>query len=398
MNKKKIIVMTATRAEFGLLEPVLDKLTKTPELDIRIVATGMHLSPEFGLTYREIEECGYIIDKKIEMQLSSDSTVAVAKTMGLTMISFADYFEDEKPDFILVAGDRYEAMAVAATAMVMRIPIIHLFGGETTEGAIDESIRHSITKMSSLHLTTTDAYRKRIVQLGENPNTVFTVGGTGSENIKKQKLLSLEELEEQLSFDLHGLYVVCTFHSVSLEENSSQKHVKELLAACDAHRELKYVFTKANSDADGRIINEEIENYCKSHDNARLYDSLGCLRYISAVKYSAFVLGNSSSGIMEVPSLGVPTVNIGDRERGRIRAESVIDCSPNCDSIIAAMDKALTQEFKDFCKTVKNPYERDHSSEEIVKRIVEFASNGVIELKKTFYDIDFAAEALMHGE
>ena len=398
MNKKKIIVMTATRAEFGLLEPVLDKLTKTPELDIRIVATGMHLSPEFGLTYREIEECGYIIDKKIEMQLSSDSTVAVAKTMGLTMISFADYFEDEKPDFILVAGDRYEAMAVAATAMVMRIPIIHLFGGETTEGAIDESIRHSITKMSSLHLTTTDAYRKRVIQLGENPNTVFTVGGTGSENIKKQKLLSLEELEEQLSFDLHGLYVVCTFHSVSLEENSAEKQVKELLAACDAHRELKYVFTKANSDADGRIINEEIENYCKSHDNARLYDSLGFLRYISAVKYSAFVLGNSSSGIMEVPSLGVPTVNIGDRERGRIRAESVIDCAPNCDSILAAMDKALTQEFKDFCKTVKNPYEGDRSSEEIVKRIMEFASNGAAELKKTFYDIDFVAEALMHGE
>ncbi len=398
MNRTKLCVMTATRAEFGLLRPVLEKLTKRPELDVRIVATGMHLSPEFGLTYREIEDCGFTVDRKIEMQLSSDSTVAVAKTMGLTMISFSDYFQTECPDYLLIAGDRYEALAVAATAMVMRIPIIHLFGGETTEGAIDESIRHSITKMSALHLTTTAAYRKRVIQLGEQPDRVFTVGGTGSENVRTQPLLSLEELERQLGFSLSGgPYVVCTLHSVSLEDHSAGAQVEELLGACDAHPELRYLFTKANSDAEGRIINARLEEYCRRHENARVYDSLGYLRYISAVRWCAFVLGNSSSGIMEVPSLGVPTVNIGDREKGRLRAESVIDCAPDRASIAAAMDKALTPEFRAFCKTVKNPYEGEDTSGEIVRRILEFVRKDRPELKKKFYDVDFTLEEERHG-
>lgn len=381
--------MTATRAEFGLIKSVIEKLVQVPELDVKIVATGMHLSPEFGLTYKEIEQCGLKVDKKIEMQLSSDSTVSVAKTMGLTMISFSDYFDEEKPDFVMITGDRYEAMAVATTAMVMRIPLIHLFGGETTEGAIDECIRHSISKMSYLHFTTTEAYRKRVIQLGESPNRVFAVGGTGSENVKEQKLLSLPELEESLDFDLTGKYVVVTLHSVTLENSSAESQVKELLLACDAHPELKYIFTKANSDADGRIINNALEEYCKTHKNAKVYESLGYIRYLSAVKYCAFVLGNSSSGIMEVPSLGVPTVDIGDRERGRLRAKSVINCAPNHDSIIKAIDKALTKEFSDFCKTVENPYAGKNTSSEMVRIIKEHVLNDDVDLKKKFYDVDF---------
>ena len=392
MLKKKICVMTATRAEFGLIKSVIEKLIEVPEFDVRIVATGMHLSPEFGMTYKEIEECGFKVDRKIEMQLSSDSTVAVAKTMGLTMISFADYFEQEKPDYVLITGDRYEAMAVATTAMVMRIPIIHLFGGETTEGAIDECIRHSISKMSYLHFTTTEAYRKRVIQLGENPKRVFAVGGTGSENVKNQKLMTKPELEKSLDFDLSKPYVVVTLHSVTLENSSAESQVKELLKACDAHPELNYVFTKANSDADGRIINLALEEYCKTHNNSKVYESLGYIRYLSAVKYSEFVLGNSSSGIMEVPSLGVPTVDIGDRERGRLRAESVINCLPDSESIIKAMDKALSKEFKEFAKTVKNPYAGSNTSSEMVRIIKENILNNDVDLKKKFYDVSFEEE------
>ena len=390
--KKKICVMTATRAEFGLLKPVLEKLVAVPEFDVKIVATGMHLSPEFGMTYKEIEQSGFKVAKKIEMQLSSDSTVSVAKTMGLTMISFSDYFDEERPDYVLITGDRYEAMAVATTAMVMRIPIIHLFGGETTEGAIDECIRHSISKMSYLHFTTTEAYRKRVIQLGENPHRVFAVGGTGSENVKNQKLMTKEELEESLNFKLDREYVVVTLHSVTLENSSAEQQVKELLLACDAHPELQYVFTKANSDADGRIINNALEEYCSSHNNAKVYESLGYVRYLSAVKNCAFVLGNSSSGIMEVPSLGVPTVDIGDRERGRLRAESVINCLPDHESIIKAMDKALTKEFRSFCKTVVNPYAGKDTSSEMVRIIKEHVLSEEVDLKKKFYDVDFKTE------
>ncbi len=389
MQKVKICVITATRAEFGLIKPVIQKLVEVPEFAVKIVATGMHLSPEFGLTYKEIEECGFTVDRKIEMQLSSDSTVAVAKTMGLAMISFSDYFSEEKPDYVMISGDRYEAMAVATTAMVMRIPIIHLFGGETTEGAIDECIRHSISKMSYLHFVTTEAYRKRVVQLGENPDRVFVVGGTGSENVREQKLLTKDELEKQLKFSLKDKYVVVTLHSVTLENNTADDQVKELLLACDKHPELKYVFTKANSDAGGRIINLALEEYCKTHENARVYESLGYIRYLSAVKYCTFVLGNSSSGIMEVPSLGVPTVDIGDRERGRIRAKSVINCAPDHKSIISAMDKALTKEFSEFCKTVDNPYAAKQTSSEIVRIIKEHVLKENVDLKKKFYDVDF---------
>ncbi|MCM1112001.1 MAG: UDP-N-acetylglucosamine 2-epimerase [Muribaculum sp.] len=386
----KICVVTATRAEFGLLKPMLEKLLKVPDFDVRIVATGMHLSPEFGLTYKEIEEAGMKIDRKIEMQLSSDSMVAMSKTMGLTMIGFADYFEETKPDYAILIADRYETLAVAAAAMCMQIPIIHLYGGETTEGAIDECIRHAISKMSYLHFATTESYRKRIIQMGEHPERVFNVGGLGVENIKTCPLFSKSELEESLDMKLDAPYAVVTFHPVTLEKNSAEGQAEELMKACMAHPELKYIFTKANSDASGRIINEMLERFAAQHDNMKIFDSLGLKRYLSAVKYAAFVLGNSSSGIMEVPSFGIPTVNIGDRQRGRMRAESIIDCEPYQEEIVKAMDKALSDEFRTFCHTCKNPYEGKDPSGDIVRTIQRFAAEDKIDLKKKFYNIDFS--------
>ena len=383
----KICVVTATRAEFGLLKPMLEKLLQVPDFDVRIVATGMHLSPEFGLTYKEIEEAGMKIDRKIEMQLSSDSTVAMSKTMGLTMIGFADYFEELKPDYAVLIADRYET--VAAVAMCMQIPIIHLYGGETTEGAIDESIRHAISKMSYLHFATTEPYRKRIIQMGESPERVFNVGGLGVENVKTCPLLSKSELEESLDMKLDKPYVVVTFHPVTLEKNSARRQAEELLKACGQYPEMKFIFTKANSDASGRMINEMFANFAMEHANMRIYDSLGLKRYLSAVKYAKFVLGNSSSGIMEVPSLGIPTVNIGDRQRGRMRAKSIIDCEPFEKDITRAINLALSDRFQEFCSTCKNPYEGKDPSGDIVKIIQKFVADSEIELKKKFYNIDF---------
>ncbi len=385
---KKICVVTATRAEYGLLKPLLDKLLKVEEFDIRIVATGMHLSPEFGLTYKEIEANGMKIDRKIEMQLSSDSTVAMSKTMGLTMIGFADYFEESRPDYVILFGDRYEALAVAATAMCMQIPIIHLGGGETTEGAIDESIRHAISKMAYLHFATTEAYRNRIIQMGEHPDRVFNVGGLGVENIKTCQLLSKNELEESIGLKLDKPYAVVTFHPVTLEKNSAGNQAKELMKACEKYPDMIFLFTKANSDAMGRIINEMFTAFVGKHENMRIFDSLGMERYLSAVKYAEFVLGNSSSGIMEVPSFGIPTVNIGDRQRGRMRADSIIDCPPEKKAIVSAMDKALSKEFKSHCKKTHNPYEGKDPSGEMVRIIRKFAQGNQIDLKKQFYNMD----------
>lgn len=385
----KICVVTATRAEFGLLRPMLEKLLKVPQFDVRIVATGMHLSPEFGLTYKEIEGAGMQIDRKIEMQLSSDSTVAMSKTMGLTMIGFADYFEECKPNFLIIFGDRYEALSVAATAMCMQIPIIHLSGGETTEGAIDECIRHAISKMSYLHFATTESYRKRIIQMGEAPERVFNVGGLGVENIKTCKLFSKEELEKELDMQLDKRYAIVTFHPVTLERNSAERQAIELMEACECFQDMQFIFTKANSDAYGRIINEMFAEFVQKNSNMKLFDSLGMKRYLSALKYASFVLGNSSSGIMEVPSFGIPTVNIGDRQRGRMRADSIIDCEPASASIIKAIDKALSPEFRDYCKKCKNPYEGKDPSGDIVKIIKKFVDEDKIDLKKKFYNIEF---------
>lgn len=384
---KKICVVTGTRAEYGLLSPVIHALQKAGDFDVRVAVTGAHLSPEFGLTYKEIEKDGIEIDKKIEILLSADTPAAISKSMGLALIGFADYFEEHRPDALLVLGDRYETLAVCIAAMNARIPIIHLYGGETTEGAVDEVIRHCITKLSYLHLTSTEEYRRRVIQLGESPDRVFVVGAMGIENALNKPLMEKGELERSLGMSLKEPYAVVTFHPVTLEDDSAALQCAELLAALDMRSDLKYIMTKANADSDGRIINRMLDEFALSHENAAVFDSLGAVRYLSALKYCRMVIGNSSSGLVEAPSFGVPTINIGDRQKGRLRAESVIDCEPARDSIGAAMQQADEEDYRKLCRNAVNPYGDGHTSEKIVKAIRKAMEQGM-DLKKKFYDIE----------
>lgn len=385
---KKISILTATRAEYGLLKPLIIALKETKLFDVRLVVTGMHLSPEFGLTYREIESDGIEIDDKIEILLSADTPSSISKSMGLAMISFADYFERLKPDMLILLGDRYETLAVASVAMNQRIPIAHLHGGEKTEGAVDEAIRHAITKLSYLHFTSTEEYRNRVIQLGESPDRVFCVGALGVENIMKEPLMDISELEKSIGFKLDKPYAVITFHPVTLENSSAQKQITELLDACKTFKNMKFIFTKANSDADGRVINQEIDKFVINNKNALVVTSLGMKRYLSTLKYAKFVIGNSSSGIVEAPSFGIPTINIGDRQKGRIQAESIVNCEPIKENIVNAINIAISEEFVSKSKLALNPYGDGNTSSKIVNTIKAFFENEKIELKKVFYDIE----------
>lgn len=384
---KRVCVLTATRAEYGLLKPLIEKLNKAEDIEVKIVVTGAHLSPEFGLTYREIENDGYGIDKKIEMLLSSDTPAAISKSMGLAMISFADYFADATLDLLVVLGDRYETLAVATVAMNQRIPIAHLYGGEATEGLVDETIRHSITKMSYLHFTSTERYRERVIQLGEHPSRVFNVGSLGIENIKNEPFLSKSQLGEDLQMDLDKPFAVVTFHPVTLEKNSAENQISELLRVAKDNKRLNYIFTKANSDVEGRIINRLIDDFVNDNNHCKSFDSLGLKRYLSAVKYSRFVMGNSSSGILEVPYFNIPTINIGDRQKGRIQGGSIINCAPTYRDIQEAIILAESEEFRHTINNEDNPYNKDGTSEEIVMRIRQYINKKDIDLKKCFYDI-----------
>lgn len=387
--KKIISVLTASRAEYGLLKPIITKLNTVEEFDLRIVATGMHLSLEFGQTYKEIEQDHFALDKKIEILTDSDTPASVSKSMGLAMIGFGEYFEELKPDLLIVLGDRYETLAVCCAAMNARIPIAHLYGGETTEGAVDESIRHAITKMSYLHFTSTEEYRKRVIQLGEAPERVFTVGAIGIENIKNTKLLTKPALEQNISFKPDQPYAVVTFHPVTLEDNNVKEQFLALLEACDKHRELNYIFTKANADTHGRIINEMIDLYAHERKNVVAFASLGMIRYLSTLKYSTLVIGNSSSGLLEAPSFGIPTVNIGDRQKGRLQSSSVINCATDADAIDEAITRAISKKFKAIAASTVNPYGNGDTSDKIIEVLKEFILQDKINLKKQFYNIDF---------
>lgn len=387
--KKKICVVTATRAEYGLLKGIIEKLQMVSEIEVKIVATGAHLSPEFGMTYQEIEKDGFKIDKRTEILLSSDTPSSISKSMGLAMISFGEYFEEEKPDLLLVLGDRYETLAVCCCAMNSRIPIAHIHGGETTEGAIDEVIRHAITKLSYLHFTSTENYRKRVIQLGEHPDRVFYVGAMGVENAKHIPLLSKEKLEELIKFPLNKPYAVVTFHPVTLENNTSKEQVKELLWALDSFPDMKFIITKANADMDGRIINKTLDEYVQKRVNAILVDSLGTTGYLSAIKYADMVIGNSSSGLIEAPSFHVATVNIGERQKGRIQAESIISCKTVGTDIKKAMDIAISSEFRQQVSLCSNPYGDGETSAKIVAVIKEYLFKEKINLKKSFFDVEW---------
>tara|TARA_Y100001960_G_scaffold126603_1_gene135011 strand:+ start:1312 stop:2475 length:1164 start_codon:yes stop_codon:yes gene_type:complete len=384
--KRKVCVVTGARAEYGLLRWVMEGIQQEPDLQLQVVATGMHLSSEFGLTYREIEKDGFHIDFKVEMLLSSDTPSGLAKSMGLGMIGFGDALRQLQPDLLLVLGDRFELFSAVAAAMVARIPVVHLHGGEATEGAIDEPIRHSITKMSHLHFVATEEYRKRVIQLGEHPDRVFTVGGLGIDNIKKLSLLDRSALQASLDFELGLKNLLITFHPVTLEDKTSAKQMMDLFSALDELVDTNFIFTLPNADTDGRVIIEMINEFVASHSNARAYTSLGQLRYLSCIEHVDGVLGNSSSGLLEVPSFAKGTINIGDRQRGRIKAESVIDCCPDRDSIAEALKKLYSKEFQLILKTVQNPYGEGGASDRVVKALREIPLEDI--LKKRFFDLN----------
>lgn len=386
---KKVCVVTGTRAEYGLLRPLIKKINKDESLELQLIATGMHLSPEFGMTYNNIVEDGYEVNEKIEILLSSDTSVGISKSMGLATISFAEAFERLKPDMIVVLGDRFEIFAVCSAAVVAKIPIAHLHGGETTEGAFDEAFRHSITKMSYLHFTSTNEYKKRVVQLGEDPKRVFNVGAVGVENILKMDLMSKKELEDNIGFNLGDSFSLVTFHPVTLENSTSEEQIKVLLDALDSIDDMKFIITKANSDSDGRIINRAIDEYCaQNSDKAISFISMGYKRYLSAMKYCEMVIGNSSSGIIEAPSFNKATINIGDRQKGRTQAASVINCNPIKKEIVDSINLARSDMFKKVLDSVNNPYENGETSEKIILQIKKVLNNP-IDIKKAFYNIEF---------
>lgn len=385
---KRIGIMTGTRAEYGLLKSLMQEINKDNDLELYLIVSGMHLSPEFGMTYKEIEEDGFEINAKVEMLLSSDSPVGISKSIGLGIIGFADEFQRADLDMLILLGDRYEALSAAISAMVMRIPIAHLHGGELTEGAIDEGIRHSITKMSYLHFTSTEEYRRRVIQLGENPERVFCVGAIGVENIKKINLMTKEELERSIHFEIDENTVIVTYHPVTLENNTVEEQFLNLLEVLDRNPKIRMIFTKANADTNGRIVNELIDKYAaQNSERACAFMSLGQKRYLSALKYCRIVIGNSSSGIIEAPSFGKPIINIGDRQKGRICADSVINCGYTQQEIQQAMETALTEEFENKARNCRNPYEKENTAANIISVIKDYLLNDKIKLKKGFYDI-----------
>lgn len=382
MSSRRVCVVTGSRAEYGLLCPLMEAVREDPELVLQVVATGMHLSPEFGLTYKAIEEDGFAIDEKVETLLSSDTPVGVAKSIGLGVIGFADAMHRLKPDILVLLGDRYEILAAAQAAMVARIPIAHIAGGDSTEGAFDEAIRHSITKMAHLHFATHEASARRLRQLGEDPDCVFVVGSPAIDRLKRLALLTRTELEEELGFRLRRRNLVVTFHPPTLDATPAEVQFGELLAAlAGLGTEVGLIFTRANADPEGRTLNRMIDAFVAGRPNAAVFAALGQRLYFSAIAQADAVVGNSSSGIYEVPSLGKPTVNIGERQKGRPQAESVINCDPDAVGIAGAIRDA----FEKDCSAVRNPYGDGESASRILA-ILKNVRDPKALLKKRFFE------------
>ena len=389
-TRRKICIVTGTRAEYGLLYWLMKEMGADPDLQLQLIATGMHLSPEFGLTYQQIEADGFTIDAKVEMLLSSDSPVGIAKSMGLAVIGFADALDRLKPDILVALGDRFEILAAAQAAMVARIPIAHIHGGEATEGVIDEAIRHAVSKMSHLHFTAAEPYRKRVIQLGEAPERVFNTGAVGLDNLTQLNLLNRAELEKALDFKLSPAPVIlCTYHPVTLSEDGAGYVLGELLKALDRLPSARVIFTKGNADTGGRVINQMIDDYAlRNPERVAAFVSLGQVRYLSLLREVDVVLGNSSSGIVEAPTARTPTVNIGDRQRGRLKAPSIIDCDESADSILIAIEKALSPEFQKIAAKGETFFGEDGASKRIKQVLKEASLEGI--LLKRFHDLETA--------
>jgi GDP/UDP-N,N'-diacetylbacillosamine 2-epimerase (hydrolysing) len=380
--KKKICIITGSRAEYGLLLPLLTLIKQDGFFDLQIIATGMHVSQEFGNTYKQIEQDGFTINAKVEMLLSSDTNVAITKSTGIGLIGMADALQQLKPDMVVVIADRFESFAGTTAAYLMGIPTAHIHGGEVTEGAFDEGLRHSMTKMSYWHFTSTEKYRQRVIQLGEEPSRVFNVGAIGLDNIRQMQLLSKTELEKELGFSFASKTAIVTFHPVTLEQESALQQCKSLMDALTKVKNINYIFTKPNADTNGRIIAEMMDDFVSKYpERAVCFTSMGQLRYLSALQYVDMMIGNSSSGIIEMPHFNKPTVNIGNRQKGRVMANSIINCSATASSIQKAIEKALT--------TKKQKAEKFYGNGTAATKIyaVLKKQSKVQSIKKSFYDL-----------
>lgn len=384
---KKVCVVTSTRAEYGLLRRMIQTIMEDDELELVLVVTGTHLSKDYGYTVEEIEKDGFPIAEKIEIMEEINTSVDICKIMGNAAVRFGEMFERQRPDVLVVEGDRYELLPICSSAMIFGIPIAHISGGEITEGAIDDAVRHCLTKMSYLHFPGCEDYRKRIIQLGEDPARVFNFGDIGVENVRKMKYLTKEELEAFLGISLEKPYASVTFHPVTLEQNTAEDQTLELVAALGAYPKMDFIVTMANADPQGQIINKIFRESADRCKNIFCYSSLGIQRYLSLMKYAEFVIGNSSSGIVEAPCFGIPTINIGDRQKGRLRADSVIDCAPVKKEICGSIEKACTLEFKKIAASAVNPYGDGDTAKNIVEMIKSQIVTGKLDLKKNFYDM-----------
>lgn len=382
----KLCIISGSRAEYGLLFPLMQLIKHDKSVELQLIVTGMHLSPEFGLTYQQIERDGFSIHEKVEMLLSGDTDTAIIKATGLGMIGFADAFRRLNPDWVILLGDRFETFAAASAAHLSKIPVAHLHGGELTKGAADDAMRHAITKMAYLHFTSAKPYRKRVIQLGESPQRVFNVGAIGIDSIHALPLLNKKKLEKEMGFSFNKISILVTYHPVTLEKKSAGQQMKNLLDALDHFPEVGIIFTLPNADADGRVIIELIKNYViKNHHRAKAFPSLGQVKYLSTLQFVNAVVGNSSSGIIEAPCFKIPTVNIGDRQTGRIKPTSVIDTGTDVKSITAGIQKAFSKGFISASKKTTNPYGTGNTAPKILDRIKQVGKLSSI--KKSFYDL-----------
>jgi len=384
---KKICIVTATRAEYGLLKPIIRIICGDSELDLCLIVTGTHLVGEYGYTVKEIETDGFPIAERIGLPISSKTPEDVSRTIGHTFLKFADIYRKHKPDMLIVLGDRYELIPICFCAVNSRVPIAHISGGESTEGAVDETIRHCITKMSFLHFPGCEKYRQRIIQLGEDPKRVFNFGDLGVENAHKVPLISRQELSESLGFSLMTPYFSVTFHPVTLEVSDVEDQVDELFAAINELSNYNFLITKANADAGGEIINAKINAFTATHSNCLGVASLGVQRYLSSLKYAEGIIGNSSSGIVEAPCFGIPTINIGDRQKGRLQADSIINCPPEKQAILLAVRTSQNLEFREKASNTINPYDGGNTACSIVCTIKNILNEQTINLKKHFFDL-----------
>lgn len=389
MGKRKICVVTGTRAEYGLLSRLMRMIKESDKTQLQVVATNMHLSSKYGNTYKEIEADGFVIDRRVPIidETAPNDSHSTVLEMSRALSGFADAYSELKPDLLVVLGDRYEILAAAAAALIMRIPIAHISGGDVTEGAFDDAIRHSITKMSQLHFPSTEDYRKRVIQLGEQPDRVFNVGALGVENIKKMPLMGKEEIEKEIDFKINNNTILVTYHPVTLGNRTAKDDIEDFVSALEERKDVQVIFTMPNSDTGGQFIVDAINDFvAKNSERSKAYKSLGVVRYLSVMRQVAAVVGNSSSGLVEVPSFGIPTLNIGDRQKGRLAADSVYNCAPDKTAVLNGLDMVLSPEFRKKAAETHNPYEKENTAQTIYDVISTYPLEQLNQ--KHFYDIN----------